>query len=373
MRIAFLSNFYNHHQKPISDHLYRLTNGDYRFIATTRVPDERKALGYHDETPSYVLKSYAADDASEARRWIDEADVVISGFVGEELLRQRIRDKKPILRYSERPLKNGFEWHKYPYRFLQWRRENPQNAPIYLLCAGAYTASDYAAFGLFRSKALKWGYFPAIHTYDAERLIEEKDKREILWCGRFLDWKHPDDALRAAGRLKKDGVDFHLSFIGGGEMEKELHRLCAALQLEDRVSFLGAMSPEEVRRRMEKAGVFLLTSDRKEGWGAVLNEAMNGGCAVVATEEAGSTPYLIKDQVNGMIYRAGDIGALTGRIGQFLRCPGEQERLGKAAYQTICDEWNPKIAAERLINVCGAILKGEDFTSIYSSGPCSRA
>lgn len=373
MRIAFLSNFYNHHQKPISDHLYRLTNGDYRFIATTRVPDERRALGYHDETPAYVLKSYLEEDAIEARRWIREADVVISGFVGEELLRQRIRDKKPILRYSERPLKNGPEWHKYPYRFFQWRKANPQSAPIYLLCAGAYTASDYAAFGMFHSKALKWGYFPAVNTYDTAQLLKKKDKREILWCGRFLDWKHPDDALRAADRLKKDGVDFHFSFIGGGEMENELHRLCAELQLEDRVSFLGTMSPEEVRRHMEKAGIFLLTSDQKEGWGAVLNEAMNGACAVIATEEAGSTPYLIQDQVNGLIYRAGDIAALSERITQLMSRFEEQERLGKAAYQTILGEWNPKIAAERLINVCGAILKGEDFSGIYSSGPCSRA
>ncbi len=46
---------------------------------------------------------------------------------------------------------------------------------------------------------------------------------------------------------------------------------------------LGAMSPDKVRAYMERADVFLFTSDFNEGWGAVLNESMNSGCAVVAS------------------------------------------------------------------------------------------
>ena len=44
-------------------------------------------------------------------------------------------------------------------------------------------------------------------------------------------------------------------------------------------------------------------SGRKEGWGAVVNEAMSSGCAVVADAEAGSVPYLIENSKDGFIYR----------------------------------------------------------------------
>jgi glycosyltransferase involved in cell wall biosynthesis len=45
--------------------------------------------------------------------------------------------------------------------------------------------------------------------------------------------------------------------------------------------------------------VFIFTSDRNEGWGAVLNEAMGSGCAVVAADLIGSVPYLIEHKKMG--------------------------------------------------------------------------
>ena len=71
-------------------------------------------------------------------------------------------------------------------------------------------------------------------------------------------------------------------------------------------AMLGAMPPEEVRRHMEKADIYLFTSDFNEGWGAVLNESMNSGCAVVASHAIGSVPFLIKNGENGLIYENGN-------------------------------------------------------------------
>ena len=72
-----------------------------------------------------------------------------------------------------------------------------------------------------------------------------------------------------------------------------LERRTAQMGLQNRIQILPPMPPEAVRRRMEQANLFLLTSDFQEGWGAVLNEAMNSGCAVVASHAAGAAPYLL--------------------------------------------------------------------------------
>jgi glycosyltransferase involved in cell wall biosynthesis len=204
-------------------------------------------------------------------------------------------------------------------------------------------------------------------------MIARKNTAEILWCGRFLDWKHPDDALIAVSRLKQENYHFHLTIIGTGEMEDQLKAMTDSLGLTDCVTFTGAIPPEQVRAAMERAGIFLMTSDRKEGWGAVLNEAMNSGCAVVASREAGSTPYLVQDGHNGMIYSAGHTMDLYEKIRFLLEHPTEQQRLGKAAYETIVTTWNADTAAERLIQLLNALKDENDYTVLFESGPCSIA
>ena len=37
-----------------------------------------------------------------------------------------------------------------------------------------------------------------------DELIVQKTPNSILWCGRFLDWKHPDDVIEIANMLKKE-------------------------------------------------------------------------------------------------------------------------------------------------------------------------
>ena len=76
-----------------------------------------------------------------------------------------------------------------------------------------------------------------------------------------------------------------------GEMEEQLHNMIRDKSLEDCVEMPGAMKASEVRSYMEKADIYLFTSDFNEGWGAVLNESMNSGCAVVASHAIGSVRF----------------------------------------------------------------------------------
>lgn len=376
MKIVFLSNFYNHHQSALSAALHRLTNGHYFFIETQPMPASRRALGYgQDAIPEYVLQSYKSPEVRKrCHTLINDADVVITGSAPEYMLRERIRSGKLMFRYSERPLKNGLEPLKYFPRLLRWHWRNPMCKPIYMLCASAFTAADYAKFGLFRNRCYKWGYFPETMRYDEEDLFAKKQHGvpHILWCGRFLDWKHPDDAILVAERLKKAGYRFVLDLIGTGELEPQLEQLIWEKNLGDCVHLLGSMKPEQVREHMEQANIYLFTSDRYEGWGAVLNESMNSGCAVVASHAIGAVPFLIKDNENGLIYESGNIRMLYEKVKYLLDEPAEQKRLDFAAYRTIAEEWNAEIAARRLLRLSERLLSGEKRPDLYKTGPCSK-
>ena len=372
MRIVFLSNFFNHHQSALSDALWAQTGGKYYFVETSAMPQSRKALGYHVEQKPYVLRYQGNEE--QVLKLIREADVVLVGSTPEKLVRQRIRTGKLMFRYAERPLKKGLEPWKYLPRLVRWHWRNPMNKPIYMLCASAYTAGDYAKFGLFLDRTYKWGYFPETKHYeDIHALLDRKDTAQILWCGRFLPLKHADDVLVAAKRLREDGYSFRLNFIGRGEMEPKLRQMVENFHLEDCVVFLGSMKPEEVREHMEKAGIYLFTSDRQEGWGAVLNESMNSGCAVIASHAIGSVPFLIRDGENGLIYKSGNVDMLYEKIKHLLNRPEKQKQLGMAAYETITTKWNAETAVERLMKLAAEISKRECKPLPFEEGPCSIA
>jgi glycosyltransferase involved in cell wall biosynthesis len=160
--------------------------------------------------------------------------------------------------------------------------------------------------------------------------------------------------------------------IGTGELIEEIQRRVAEEGLEDFVTVCGSMSPEEVRARMQHAHIFLMTSDRNEGWGAVLNEAMNSGCVAVVDHMVGAAPYLAKQKQNALIYCDGKENAVADAVQWLLEHPNEMEALSKNAYDTIVDEWNAHVAVERLIQTAEKAQKA-NIQPIFSQGPMSSA
>lgn len=380
--VVFVSNFFNHHQRPFCDAMYALLGDGYRFLETEHISQERLAMGWGErDLPSYVIPVDSfKEQRDKVQELIDHADAVIFGSAPSELLANRIRQDKMIFRYSERPLKVKEPW-KYPVRLFTWRRALPQKKHTYMLCASAYTAADFALFGLFRNKCYKWGYFPEVTKYDISDLMSRKlsattaglkhPKASILWAGRLIRWKHPDASIKAAYELKKKGYSFKLDIIGNGEMEHQLKKMIQEMDLSDCVKMLGAMSPAQVREHMERADIFLFTSDRNEGWGAVLNESMNSGCAVVASHVIGSVPFLIKNGVNGVMYKDGSQKDLSQALMNVLDDPEKRKQIGQEAYLTMTETWNGVNAAERFIELSKELKEGRETP--FLDGPCSKA
>lgn len=372
LSVVFLSNYFNHHQKPLSDALFALLGGSYHFVETSYMAKSRRELGYGGiEYPSYVIRpDKAFTEATQAL--IDNADVVIAGSAPEKLLKTRIRKNRLVFRYSERPFKQKPDWKKFLPRLILWNLRSPFWKPIYMLCASAYTASDYAKFGMFLNRCYKWGYFPKAYQYEnLEQLLQNKQPASLVWAARYLDWKHPEIAIELGRRLKQDGYNFTISMIGNGALLNQTIATVVREGLENEIHVLGAMSPEEVREHMEQAQIHIFTSDRNEGWGAVLNESMNSGCVPVANRAIGSAPYLIEDGKNGFLYDTVD--ELYERVKFLLDHPEERTQMAQAAYRTIVDEWNAENAAKQFIALASQLLDGKKKPTVPEKGVCSSA
>lgn len=371
MKVVFVSNFFNHHQKSLCDELFTiLGSSNFYFIATEEMPKEKKDVGYPVLTAPYVIDSYENKCLLEkSKKIINEADIVIFGSCDKKLLAERVRKNKILFKYSERLFKKGLEIHKCLIRYLKLKKTINKNS--FLLCAGSYVANDYYKFGLYRKKTYKWGYFPKTLFFNQiDDLLDNKERNSILWCGRLIDWKHPIDAIKAVQTANKR-YKCTLTIIGDGPRKRQVVDYIKKNHCEKYVRFLGPLDNAKVLEHMKKSEIFLMTSDRQEGWGVVVNEAMNSCCCVISSRFAGCTNYLIKHNENGIIYNQKNVSELSNSICQLISNEKKRRIIAKNAYETITTTWSPKEAANRLCAIFSAILKGEN-RHLFKSGPCSE-
>lgn len=387
MKLVFYSLILNHHQACIADEFYKILGEDYAFVETAECHDSKGGAADYSKRP-YLVKAWSGrTEYAKAMQMALKADVcVFSGY--EALPFEKARMKRGLLSFDmgERMLKRGLVNLASPrilkmvmaYHLGGWR-----NKPIYKLCCSAYTAADSYKLHSYKHKCYKWGYFTHV---DKNIDIEVSPKKSetgpttFMWCSRLLVWKHPELSIQMAAKLKNKGYKFHIRMYGdeGNAAKhdtiyphKELQKLIEQLGVQDCVELMGSRPNNEVLDAMQKSEIFLFTSDRMEGWGAVANESMANGCVLVASDAIGSSLYLIEDGVNGFMFHSEDVDSLTEKVEWLLKNPVERNKMREAAYAQMRDVWSPRKAAEALLKLIEDLKNGRE-TSIVT-GPCSKA
>lgn len=372
MQIAFVSNYINHHQIPVSEELFRLSGGNYIFIQTEPMEEERVKMGWDaDSSKRPYVKLYYKDKELCDELIMKSDCVIFGGCENESVIMPRLEAGLFTIRYSERIYREG-RWKfvsprgliKKYHDHIRFRKND-----VYLLCSGAYVKGDFSLIRAYTGKMLKYGYFPKVDVYDdVHEMRKNNDRLEILWAARFLKLKHPEVMVELGKKLKEAGVNFHITMIGDGEVFEKTKD--TASEISDVCEFCGMKTPQEVREAMRKADIFVTTSDKREGWGAVVNESMNAGCVCIAPRDIGAAPYLIEDGTDGFLYRACDTKKLFAIIEELAGDRQKQLEIGMNAYKTITELWNPKVAAARLYEF---INDAERNCDRYKKGPLSRA
>ena len=379
MTLTFVTNLVHHHQLPVADEFFRLLGNDFHYIATEPLPDWLIKGGYDPSLDrSYIIRSYQSDkEMAKARALIDDSDVVIHGAAPIGWSLKRKEADKVTFHYSERWIKQ-MGIHSFSPRKLQVIYNNYfrfRNSRTYMLCASAFTAHDVRLYGCFPHKCFKWGYFTKVdENFEVEAPKQGVSPSEItplMWCARFLKWKHPELPVQLAARLKTKGYRFKIDMFGSGEELENTKMLILQLGVEDCVNLCGNRPNDEILKEMRKHKIFLFTSDRNEGWGAVLNEAMANGCVPVASDAIGSVPYLIKNDENGFQFKSCDILSLENAVSSLLDDSERQHAMREKALRTMQMEWNPRVAAKSFVELAQSALANTLTTYSRTDGPAS--
>ncbi len=365
MTFTFVSNYINHHQIPLCEALRRELGDDFTFIQTMPMEEERVAMGWGVDVRQLPYVQCLYQDEYACRRTIAESDVVLFGWSQrEDIAAERLASGRVTMRVSERLYREG-QWKAVSPRGLaakyqehiRYRKKN-----VCMLCAGAYTASDFHLIGAYPGKLFRWGYFTRLRTYSEEQFntMKVQDGRlHIVWAGRFIPLKHPEYVVRLAGTLRDKGCPFFIHMLGDGELEPQIRQDVDQAGLAESFRFYGYTEPEQVRDVMEQCHIHLFTSNHLEGWGAVVNEGMNSGCVEVVNEQVGAAPYLIRHGVNGLVYPKDRYGKMEALVLDLFENWETRRRMGRAAYETIRDVWNAEYAAKELLRFAEGLLRGE--------------
>ncbi len=161
----------------------------------------------------------------------------------------------------------------------------------------------------------------------------------VLYASKFMARKRPADLLAAFAGIAHEPAARrpYLVMVGDGEQHDALVRQAEALGIAGSVVFAGFRNQSELPRFYDLCNVFVLPSVL-EPWGLVINEVMNAGRAVIASDQVGAVFDLVRDGKNGFVFPAGDVAALTDKLRLVLSDPGLCERMGRCGLEII-DGW----------------------------------
>ena len=161
---------------------------------------------------------------------------------------------------------------------------------------------------------------PRARSEARHRLGLPEGAQVLISVGALVERKGFHRVLEILPQLVQQHPQLHYLIVGGaspeGNREAELRSQVAALGLEERVHFLGALAPAELAWPLSAADVFVLAT-RNEGWANVFLEAMACGLPVVTTDVGGNAEVVCRGEL-GMVVPFGDAAALERALERAL-------------------------------------------------------
>ena len=254
-----------------------------------------------------------------------DAPTVIS-FHGAELMvvNNVIKLARPFLHWAIRTADAVTANSTHTVAAIQRIYDRPVNIIPFGTAAGAYTESDQP-----KSDGMK----------------------QLLFVGRLVERKGIPYLIDAVGILAKQ-MPVHLNIVGTGPEETHLQELVRSRGLEQSITFHGRISPDELARHYSRCDAFALPAivDSRgdtEGLGVVIIEAMSFRRPVVASGVGGIVDLVIDEQT-GLQVPQKDSPALAKAIARVLTDPDLAQRLGRAGYDHVQQNYSWPAIIKRL-------------------------
>ncbi len=143
-----------------------------------------------------------------------------------------------------------------------------------------------------------------------DRFALPPQRRRVIYSGRLTAEKRVDLLIDAFSRIASDRPDWDLLIVGDGPLRKELEQRVPG-SLRGRVIWTGFLNDQQTIAALYRTSDLLVLPSDSEPWALVINEAAAAGLAIVASDVVGAAAELVRDGVNGRIFRRGNLERLS--------------------------------------------------------------
>lgn len=183
-----------------------------------------------------------------------------------------------------------------------------------------------------------------IEAPDFEPTAAQRE-RVVLYLGRLDPKKGLELLLQAMARLP--GVALNIAGDGDPEYVSELRAMVDALQLGDRVTFLGHLEERRKWQQYRQSAIFVLPS-LSENFANTVLEAMIAGCPVVVTPAVGLAETVARSECGRVVAREPD--KIATAVRELLARPDLSHAMGQRGMEAAqAFNWS-SVAGEMLIN-----------------------
>lgn len=185
------------------------------------------------------------------------------------------------------------------------------------------------------------------------------DELRLFFAGRFVEKKGLDTLLRAAAQLQQRGTPVNVSLAGSGPLEGHLRALAAELGLGTALSWLGVLTPGQVRQAFDLVDALVVPSrvsrgGDRDGIPNIVLEAMAVGLPVVGTGAGGLLEVLTLR--TGWRFPPDDHEALATVLQAIARDPQSTEQRRLAARTMVEDRYDAARLAEQRAGLFYGVL-----------------
>src|SRR5215207_703521 len=298
LRVLVVANVLTHYRLPLYEELQRyvdlelvfFSNGQEWYWQRTEEPASETLANARWLRGWWLSRTRIAPGLLPVL-WRSPADVIVKDLTGKfalpvTYLLARVRRKPFILWASlwEHPA-HGLHRFTRPLMCHLYRRSNA------VLTYGRHVSRHVIGEGACPERVL-------VAPQAARSLADSRPDPDrwqrplrLLYVGRLETWKGPHLLLQALARLGTD-VDWRLQVAGRGSQEQHLAAEARRLGIEQRVGFLGHVPNDSLGGLYASSAAVVVPSIRTasfaEPWALVVNEAMQAGTLVIASDCIGA-------------------------------------------------------------------------------------
>jgi len=178
------------------------------------------------------------------------------------------------------------------------------------------------------------------------------NEKYVLFLGRLTMQKGPEYFLRAAAKAIKFCPELRFIVAGSGEKFSALVEMASHLKISDKVFFTGFLQGDDIRRVLQKADLFIMSSVT-EPFGLVALEAIKANVPCIVSKTSGVSEIL------SHVFKADfwDTQEMANQIVNIMRYPSLAQTMRENAAreaESYTWNWTAQRTAQVYVQMLGA-------------------